>query len=133
MNQTNIRRKQKYYYKHLGNFRRELREAIPREVLRELHQPVAWKHFAIVLRQVILAVIAIILAVSFDQVWIWLPCSIVIGFVIFDFTVLLHEVIHKAVFRKNYPSGRICWAGVMPYPVEFPNQFTRWHLDHVRN
>ncbi len=129
--QNRPRKKQRYYYKQLGEFRRELANAIPRETLRELNTPVAWKHFAIVFRQLVLLVIAIYLAVSFDAVWIWLPCSVVIGFIIFDFTTLLHEVIHNAVFKKKRPaiSRMLSWLYALPSGIS-STQFTRWHLDH---
>lgn len=125
------RKKNKYYYKQLGEFKKELREAIPRDTLRELHKPVAWKHFAIVFRQFALAVLAIIIAVNTERVWIWLPCSIVLGFIVFDFTVLLHEVIHRAVFKKNRPRWMafLGWLYALPSGIS-RTQFTRWHLDH---
>lgn len=125
------RRKNRNYYKQLGDFRQELRETVPRDVLRELHRPVAWRHFAILLRQIVLLALAITLAVMFDAIWIWLPCAIAIGFIIFDFTVLLHEVIHHAVFDKRRPFWEKClgWLYAIPSGIS-KTQFTRWHLDH---
>ncbi|RJP23112.1 MAG: fatty acid desaturase [Candidatus Omnitrophota bacterium] len=123
--------KTKYYYKHIGAFRRELRNEISRPVLKELHQAVWWKHFAIELRQVFLAAAAVFLALRFDTLWIWLPCSIVIGFTVFGFTVLLHEVIHNAVFAKKRPrwNSFLGWMYALPSGIS-RTQFTRWHLDH---
>lgn len=125
------RRKNRHYYKQLGSFRQELRQAIPHDVLKELHQPTAWKHFAILFRQLVLMALAIYLAVQFDIVWIWLLCALAIGFIIFDFTVLLHEVIHDAVFQKNRPQVMkfLGWLYAIPSGIS-RTQFTRWHMDH---
>ena len=39
----------------------------------------------------------------FESLWVRVPCALVLGFVIFDGTVLLHEVVHKAVFDGDRP------------------------------
>ncbi len=123
--------KRKYYYKRLGDFRRELRDTLSTPVLRELHKAVYWKHFAILFRQIMLAVAAIYLALHYNAVWIWLPCSVVLGTIIFDFTILLHEVIHNAVFEKKHPrlNSVLGWLYALPSGIS-RTQFTRWHLDH---
>jgi len=128
---STVRRKNKYYYKHLGDFRRELRETIPVELLRELHRPVAWRHFALVLRQLGIALLTIGLVLRFDSPWLWFPGSVILGFIAFDFTVLLHEVIHNAIFAKKRPLGNavLGWLYSLPSGIS-RTQFTRWHLDH---
>ncbi len=125
-----LRRKNRYYYNHLGGFRRELREALPREVLRELHQRSAWRHFRTLLRQLVVAGAAVF-GITFDALWLWLPCSIVLGFVIFDFTVLLHEVVHNLIFAAGRPrlNALMGWLYALPSGISRA-QFTRWHLDH---
>ncbi|MBD3267787.1 hypothetical protein GF373_14045, partial [bacterium] len=126
-------KKTRYYYRHLGDFRTELRQTIAPDMLRSLHRPNAWKHFALVLRQVTLAALAILLISLYDTILIWLPCSFMLGFIIFDFTVLLHEAIHKCIFRN--PSPRRRWNPLLGTIYATlsglsKTQFTRWHLDH---
>jgi len=125
-----VRRKTRYYYHHLGDFRRELREALPRGLLRELHQRTAWKHFRTLGRQLVIAGAAGY-GSMFDPLWVWLPCSIVLGFVIFDFTVLLHEVVHNLIFAASRPrlNALMGWLYALPSGIS-RTQFTRWHLDH---
>lgn len=125
------RRKNRFYYKNTKDFRRELRDSIPRDVLRSLHRCSPIKHFVIVIRQCLIAASAVFGILAFESVLIWLPCSITLGFVIFDFSILLHEVIHNAVFKKRRPG----WNAVLGWLYALPcglsrSQFTRWHLDH---
>ncbi len=130
-NKNGEKQKLRYYRKHLGEFRQELREAIPRETLRALHRRSSWKHFGMVFRQCLIAGFAIGGILNFNSGWIWFPCSVALGFVIFDFTILLHEVIHNLVFEKRRPR----WNAVLGWMYALPSglsrtQFTRWHLDH---
>jgi len=120
-----------YYFHHIGLLRRDLRNAIPLDILKQWHQPSAWKHFAVLLRQLAIAAAAVGIILQFDSLWIWLPCSIVLGFIAFDFTVLLHEVVHRAVFAKNRPrwNALLGWLYALPSGIS-RTQFTRWHLDH---
>ncbi|MBN2327644.1 MAG: fatty acid desaturase [Candidatus Omnitrophica bacterium] len=129
--ETESRHKNRYYYKHSKDFRRELHDAIPRDVLRELHCCSAKRHFSIVLRQFLIAALAVFGILHFDSALIWLPCSIALGFVIFDFSILLHEVIHNAVFEKRRPGWNffLGWLYALPCGLS-RSQFTRWHLDH---
>jgi fatty acid desaturase len=125
--------KKRYYYRHLGAFRQELRETLSREEIKALHQLSPGRHFALVARQLLLACLAVGLIVRFDSLFIWLPCSIVLGFIIFDFTVLLHEVVHNCVFQSS--AARRRWNPVLGWLYAIPSgisktQFTRWHLDH---
>lgn len=128
---TNEKKKYRHYYKNIGTLRAELCEAIPRDLLRELHRPRAWRHFLTLGRQMVMLALGIWLAASFDQVWLWLPGSFIIGFVVFDFTVMLHEVIHNAVFAKTRArlNGLLGWLYALPSGIS-RTQFTRWHLDH---
>ena len=69
-------------------------------------------------------------AALFDRWYAWLPCSIVAGFTLFDFTVMLHEVVHNTVFEKSARANRILgWLYAFPSGIS-RSQFTRWHLDH---
>jgi fatty acid desaturase len=69
-------------------------------------------------------------AARFDRWVLWLPCSIVSGFAVFCFTVMLHEVVHNAVFYRSPRANRILgWLYAFPSGIS-RTQFTRWHLDH---
>ncbi|HEY4491553.1 MAG TPA: fatty acid desaturase, partial [Acidobacteriota bacterium] len=55
------------------------------------------------------------------------------GFTVFKFTVLLHEVVHNAVFVPSKKSRM--FNALLGLVYAFPSgisasQFTRWHLDH---
>ncbi len=131
MSESQVHKKNKHYYKNLGAFRKELKTTVPQELLKELHQAKAWKHFAIVGRQVLLAALAIWIALRYEAWYLWLPCAGVLGFVVFDFTVLLHEVVHRAVFSKKRPKLYVIlgWLYALPSGIS-RTQFTQWHLDH---
>lgn len=125
------RQKGRYYHQHAREFKRELRRAIPREILHGLQRCSPTRHFAIVFRQILIAVLAVLAILSFDSILIWLPCSMALGFVIFDFSILLHEVIHNTVFEKRRPFWNFLlgWLYALPCGLS-RTQFTRWHLDH---
>ena len=113
------------------DLRRRLAGAVPRELLKQLHQPRSWRHFLVLAWQVLLLVLGVAGAAHFDHWYLWLPCSLVIGWTIFNFTVMLHEVVHDAVFR----SKRSRRLKVLGWMYAFPSgisrsQFERWHLDH---
>lgn len=112
--------------------RRRLARALPTDVLRELHRPVPAKHFAVLAWQLLLLAAGFTGAALLEPWYLWLPCSIVVGFTVFNFTVMLHEVVHEAVFRERRPSRGLRFLGWL---YAFPSgisrtQFTRWHLDH---
>ncbi len=113
-------------------FRSELAAAVPTERLRALHRIVPWRHALTVLRQLVLLAAAVWLVLEHGALWYaWIPASIVIGFVIFDFTVLVHEVVHEVVVSRR----ESLWHRVLGHVYALPSglsfsQFRRWHLDH---
>ena len=69
--------------------------------------------------------------IRFENPVIWVPLAFVQGFTVFNFTILLHEVVHHTVFERP-PSAAERVLGflyAMPSGIS-PSQFTRWHLDH---
>ena len=53
------------------------------------------------------------------------------GWTVFNFTVLLHEVVHRAVFNGPRPSAERVLAVLYAIPSGISAlQFTRWHLTH---
>ncbi len=123
--------RESYYAKHTVELRRELARAIPRETLLDLHQLSPLRHFLVLAWQYFLLAAAGTTAVLVDSWYIWVPCSIVIGFTIFNFTVMLHEVVHEAVAprRRDKLNRFLGYLYALPSGISRA-QFTRWHLDH---
>ena len=69
--------------------------------------------------------------IRFDNPLVWIPLALIQGFTIFDFTILLHEVVHRTVFETPRPVTERILGFVYAVPSGIsPSQFTRWHLDH---
>ncbi len=122
-------------YAHAArDLRRELGQQLPRPALRQLHQKSPGRHFAIVVRQFLLLFACGALSWKVSSGWVWIPAAILEGFTLFNFTVLLHEQVHEAIFEGRHPRV-MRWLGHL---YAFPSgisasQFTRWHLDHHDN
>lgn len=119
-----------YYAEHTAAFRNELGRSIPAEEIRSLHQKRPALHFLVTAGLYMALGVGIVGALAFQRWYLWVPFSILAGFAIFNFTVLLHEVVHKAVFQRP---GK--WDRLLGYLYAVPSgisasQFTRWHLDH---
>jgi fatty acid desaturase len=120
-----------YYSQHASAFRAELGRAIPRDRLRELHRKTAARHLAVAVRQFGLLALCTWALVRFDNPFIWLPLAVVQGFTVFNFTVLLHEVVHHAVFERRRAGAERLLGLLYAVPSGISaTQFTRWHLDH---
>jgi fatty acid desaturase len=118
-----------------GTVADELRE-LDRDAVRALHRRSASRHFAVVGRQVLLLTLATAVLVSDGPVWRWLwaPAVLLSGAVLFGFSVLLHEVVHRTVFARPRPWALRCLGLAYGFPCGLsPTQFGRWHLDHHRN
>jgi fatty acid desaturase len=114
------------------DLRTELRESLDAARLRELHRTSGALHGMIAARQFLLAALAgWVIVAGREHFYLWLPGAILLGFVIFSFTVLLHEVVHRAVFadRASRFNGLLAWLYAAPSGLS-PSQFERWHLDH---
>lgn len=116
---------------HSKDLRGELREAVDRDLLRRLHRLRPHRHGRVVLT-LALAVAAVVWVLTRPlPLWASLPFSLVLGFFLFDTTVLLHETVHRLVF----PGGReratrmLALLYALPSAIS-PSQFQRWHLDH---
>jgi fatty acid desaturase len=120
-----------YYSEHAAGLRAELGRALSREQLRELHRRSPWRHFAGTTRQVLLLAACTWGLVRFDHPAVWFPLALVQGLTVFNFTVLLHEVVHHAVFagRQARLERLLGWLYAVPSGIS-ATQFTRWHLDH---
>jgi fatty acid desaturase len=120
-----------HYHRAIGDLKKRLAAAIPHDVLRDLHRKRPARHFAVVVRQLVLFAAAFTLGWTYDSLWVRVPAALVLGFVVFDGTVLLHEVVHKSVFDGDNPKGYRLLGLFYALPSGIsPTQFTRWHLDH---
>jgi beta-carotene hydroxylase len=120
-----------YYAEHAQELRRDLARELPTDELRALHQKRPVLHALVALGNVAALIGSAVAIVRFDRWYLWLPFAVVAGFAIFDFTVLLHEVVHKAVVSSGaerlYRILGLAYA--MPSGIS-ATQFTKWHLDH---
>jgi fatty acid desaturase len=120
-----------YYAEHSVALRQELAREIPTAELKDLHRRSPLRHAAIA-AGLIAVLVGSGVAIATLQAWyFWLPFAFVAGFCVFNFTVLLHEVVHRAVLhRTSSPAYRILGLlYAMPSGIS-ASQFTRWHLDH---
>jgi len=123
--------KEHYYSQHAGALRAELGAAISRDEMREFHRKEPVRHLAVAARQFAILAIATWVLIRFDNPLIWIPVAIVQGFTVFNFTVLLHEVVHHTVFDRRRPALERALGFLYAIPSGISaSQFTRWHLDH---
>jgi len=112
--------------------RAELNALLDTERVKALHRASGWRHGLVAARQALLLIACAVLILRFPgRPYVWLPAAVLLGFVIFSFTVLLHEVVHLSVFaqRKRRANRWLAWLYALPSGLA-PTQFTRWHLDH---
>jgi fatty acid desaturase len=111
--------------------RRALARTLPHDELKALHRKSLGRHLVGTTRQLALLALASWGLYRFPQPAIAIPLMLVQGFTIFNFTVLLHEVVHGSLSpTRNEVQSR--FFGLL---YAFPSgisatQFTRWHLDH---
>ena len=123
--------KQHHYSQHAIVLRAELGRAVSREQMREFHKKSAVRHLAITVRQFAILGLATWGLIHFENPLIWVPLALVQGFTIFNFTVLLHEVVHHTVFRRPNQRAERFLGLLYAVPSGISaSQFTRWHLDH---
>jgi fatty acid desaturase len=120
-----------YYSAHASALRVELGQAVSRETMRVLHAKTPARHLLVAARQFLILGLATWGLIRFDSPWIWIPLALVQGFTVFNFTVLLHEVLHHLVFETRHPRAERLLALTYAIPSGISaSQFTRWHLDH---
>lgn len=123
--------KEHYYSQHAGALRAELGHAMSREQMRELHRKVPARHFVVTVRQFAILALCTGALIRFTNPFVWIPLAVVQGFTIFNFTVLLHEVVHHTVFERRHPAAERALGYLYAVPSGISaSQFTRWHLDH---
>jgi fatty acid desaturase len=97
--------KRHYYSQHATALRAELGQALPRPLLRALHEKSAARHLAVAARQFAILAACTWGLIRFTHPAVWLSLALVQGFTVFNFTVLLHEVVHHAVFTRRHPAA----------------------------
>ncbi len=120
-----------YYAEHAQQLKQDLAREISAEDLRLLHQKRPLLHALVAFGNVAALGLSAVAIVSLDRWYFWLPFAAVAGLAVFNFTVLLHEVVHRAVMTK--PDDRLYRLLGLLYAVPSgisASQFTRWHLDH---
>jgi len=126
--------KARSYYKDSRELRRELKDWIPHDVLRELHAKRPVRHFAIVVRQFLLLFGCGFVLWNVTNPLIWIPVALLMGFTIFNFTVLLHEQVHEAIFPQHRPRLSRFLGLLYAFPSGISaTQFHVWHMDHHHN
>jgi fatty acid desaturase len=123
--------KSHYYSQHAAGLRAELGRAISRDQMRALHAKSPVRHLLVGARQFAILGLATWGLIAVDAWYLWMPLALVQGFTIFNFTVLLHEVLHHNVFERRHPAAErvLGLAYAIPSGIS-ASQFTRWHLDH---
>src|SRR6476620_4933836 len=123
--------KSHYYSQHAVGLRADLGRAITREQMRVFHAKAPARHFVVAIRQFAILGLCTSGLIRIDNPLVWIPLALVQGFTIFNFTVLLHEVLHHNVFERRHPGVErfLALAYAVPSGIS-ASQFTRWHLDH---
>jgi fatty acid desaturase len=123
--------KSHYYSEHSAELRAELAAALPRDVMQALHRKEAARHLAVAARQFAILGLTTWALIRVESPLLWIPLAFVQGFTVFNFTVLLHEVVHHTVFERRRPAAEraLAWLYAVPSGIS-ASQFTRWHLDH---
>jgi fatty acid desaturase len=88
-----------HYSQAAAGLRAELSRELPRDLLVQLHTRTAWRHLLIAARQFAILGLATWGLITISNPLIWIPLAFVQGFTVFNFTVLLHEVVHHAIFE----------------------------------
>ncbi|MBP1634743.1 MAG: omega-3 fatty acid desaturase [Acidobacteria bacterium] len=123
--------KEHHYSRETVSLRAELGRTLDRSRLRALHRRSAARHLLVGARQFLLLAVCGWALVAFEHPLVWVPLAIAQGFTVFNFTVLLHEVVHQNVFGRRRPRAErlLAWLYAVPSGIS-ASQFTRWHLDH---
>jgi beta-carotene hydroxylase len=120
-----------YYSEHAQQLKRDLAGEVPAEALRELHRKRPLLHALVAFLNFAAVVLSGVAIVQLDRWYFWLPFAFLAGFGVFNCTVLLHEVVHRAVINiandRTYRFLGLLYA--IPSGIS-SSQFTRWHLDH---
>src|SRR5260370_14427124 len=95
------------------------------------HRKNAARHLLVAARQFAILALATWGLIAISNPLVWVPLALLQGFTVFNFTVLLHEVVHHTIFDRQHPAAEraLGWLYAVPSGIS-ASQFTRWHLDH---
>jgi sphingolipid delta-4 desaturase len=120
-----------FYAQSAESVRAELAAALSPDVLRTLHRRAPARHLATAACQFTLLGISTWVLIESADPLVIVPFVLVQGFTVFNFTVLLHEVVHHLVFaRAHRRAERLLGLLYATASGISATQFTRWHLDH---
>ncbi|HVS31300.1 MAG TPA: fatty acid desaturase [Thermoanaerobaculia bacterium] len=120
-----------YYAEHAQQLKQDLAREVSVDELRKLHEKRALLHAAVALGNLLALLGSAVAIVMLDRWYFWLPFTFVAGFAVFNCTVLLHEVVHRAVLAKADERAYRLLGLLYAIPSGISaSQFTRWHLDH---
>src|SRR5438093_8396443 len=126
--------KSHHYNQASSLLRTKLATAIPRDELKRLHVRRPWRHFLVTFRQIALLALSSYVLVRFAHPLVWIPFAFVQGFTIFNFTVLLHEVVHETVGNRYRPRLTRLLGVLCSFPSAISHrQLTLWHLSQHAN
>jgi len=126
--------KARSYFQAEKELRKELNEYFDKEDIRALHKRSPARHFAIVIRQFLFLFGTAWISWHYPNPLIWIPMALIQGFVMFNFTVLLHEQIHRSIFRGRHPRINRFLGLLYAFPSGISaTQFKTWHMDHHEN
>ncbi len=119
------------YNQHTVALRSELAHALPHDELRAFHVKHGARHLMVAARQFAILALTTWALIAFTNPLVWIPLAFVQGFTVFNFTVLLHEVVHHTIFERPRAGVEraLGWLYAVPSGIS-ASQFTRWHLDH---
>ena len=127
-------RKSRSYFDNAETLRQDLKDFFDREELRTLHKREPAKHFAFVAWQFFLLFGAGTVLYNVSNPLIWIPVAVVMGFTMFNFTVLLHEQVHRLIFNGRYKKTMRFLGLLYAFPSGISaTQFKIWHTDHHEN
>src|SRR5258708_4114594 len=97
-------------------------------MLRAFHTKPASRHFVIAVRQFVMLALPTGGLMPISTPIVWLPLAFGQGFTVFNFTILLHEVVHHTVLarRRERAERLLGWMYAVPSGIS-ASQFTRWH------
>ncbi len=117
------------------SFLPDLARSLGAEPLRRLHRRSGWRHLLVAVQPPLVGAAAVTAVLRWPaQPLVWAPAAVVLGFVVFSLTTLLHEVVHGTVFARRRPRLERLLGHLYAAPSGLSqSQFTRWHLDHHDN
>jgi fatty acid desaturase len=111
--------------------RHSLSQAIDISEVKVLHRLNPLRHFMVFALLLLEAALLCLALLPGRNPLTWIPLSLLLGLVFFDFTVLLHEVVHRIVFIGRHEGLYFLLGWIYAIPSGLSrSQFIRWHLDH---